>query len=367
MKKIILLSKFIINQNNLNFQNKTFLCAVSGGQDSIVLFFIFLHLQKILNLKVKILHFNHFWHNDNFYSTSGIIKNSYLFNLPILLILPEIPIVSENIGHYWRKNKICQIYTNFPVDEIIFGHTASDQIETSLWHLLRGSGVDGLTSLKKQVFLKINTKFFKIPYSPENYKNKKIYKFYTKPTQFLKFYKFNNHFKKNIYKKKLTLKKKPIILRNYIFYSSVSSHLTITRPLLTIHRSDITSTVYENILPVYIDSSNTSIKYTRNKIRLIIIPLLRYYFHSKIDLNIIKFINIKLYEQENYQKQINTVLLLYLKNPKNISTYYSLNSIMKEYIIRYLLKRYTNNILSNLTYKQIQTIIFGSPGTRTRN
>ena len=55
----------------------------------------------------------------------------------------------------WRHNKLCRIAEFFDSQTVVIGHTASDVIETALWHIVRGTSPKGLISLQPRRALKI--------------------------------------------------------------------------------------------------------------------------------------------------------------------------------------------------------------------
>lgn len=86
------------------FTNNSTLCTLSGGQDSILTFFLLLHSQPKSFL--YILYCHHFWQLKNFFSARLIFRLSYLVNVSYILILPEKNVYNENESRNWRKKKI---------------------------------------------------------------------------------------------------------------------------------------------------------------------------------------------------------------------------------------------------------------------
>lgn len=125
------------------------LCTISGGQDSIVTFFVLLHMitfpkpfllgknKKITTL--EILHCNHFWQSKNIASSRSLFQLSSLFKLPYTLFLPEKQFFTENSTRSWRKRLFFRILYLHKSLVLMTGHTQSDLIETKLNHLFRGT------------------------------------------------------------------------------------------------------------------------------------------------------------------------------------------------------------------------------------
>lgn len=124
---------------------RSILCTVSGGQDSIFTFFLLLHTKKIDSLKIIYCH--HFWQIKNFFSARLIFQISYLVDVPYTLILPQKLVESENESRNWRKKNFCRFSQLEHILTIITGHTETDNLEKNLNNLFRGTSPAGLASL----------------------------------------------------------------------------------------------------------------------------------------------------------------------------------------------------------------------------
>lgn len=163
MKKIISEINSILWEKTKLTPRNICICALSGGQDSVLLFIIFLHLKKQWNIKTQILHFNHFWQEKNFYCSKQVWKLAFVFTNPIYIINSNSFLDSEKTARNWRQQGLERISSIENCEKILTGHTASDRIETSFWHLVRGTSPQGLVSLKYQTNLKVQTEFFNFP------------------------------------------------------------------------------------------------------------------------------------------------------------------------------------------------------------
>lgn len=150
IKNIYLIKKiaFFLKQQKLVKTNQKILLAISGGQDSVCLFFIFLQLKNQWNWFLGIIYCNHLWQKDSFYSFWHNLKISYLFHIPIYLFVPSTRILTEEKARTWRHYTFQRITLFYSYEIIITAHTGSDRIETLFFNLMRGSGTEGLFSLK---------------------------------------------------------------------------------------------------------------------------------------------------------------------------------------------------------------------------
>jgi tRNA(Ile)-lysidine synthase TilS/MesJ len=383
MKKIVSLTNFIVHQNFVSLNSKklcskdkkklkNLLCAISGGQDSILLLFSLLHLRSLYQFNLELVYCNHFWQKSNFSNSKDLFKLAFFWQIPIHIAVPEMEIYSEAIGSNWRKKNFSKIANFSNSEEILIGHTASDQIETAIWHILRGASPNGIASLKEKTVLKNNIPIFQITNS---LKFKKLSNLNSnRHDQLTRFEKVKKFQKQTIFSKKikwlprkfLTSKFSNTSSRKYqdqkfqpksnylkeIFTKKMNTHsfsfvnldfclLTIIRPLLNLHRADICQVTIENNLPIFIDKTNKNVHLTRNKIRLILVPLLRYYFGIKIDLQFKNYLNTTLSEQNFFLTKVIQTTESFCNDPQNLIVFFSLPISLQNSFLKLLISQYT--------------------------
>ena len=152
----------LVNEKKLLIANQSIVLAVSGGQDSICLFFIFLQLKTQWNWDFSLLYCNHLWQKDSFYTMSHLFKLAYLLNVRIYLTITLQKIFTEQKARNWRFLTFQRITQFYLLNVIVTGHSKSDRIETGLFNIFRGSGTKGVTSLdwtkvvNKRCFFKLS-------------------------------------------------------------------------------------------------------------------------------------------------------------------------------------------------------------------
>ena len=164
-----------------------FLCTISGGQDSVLSFFVLLHTFELLSDKkyfrvktmmvkklprdsrnflkkkqsdlllpvrdfleetqdkVHVVYCHHFWQRKNFFSSLFVFRLTFLFRVPYILILPQMTFLTENSSRGWRKKnfyRVSQLERSFTVTT---GHTETDSLEKNLNNLFRGTGSKGFS------------------------------------------------------------------------------------------------------------------------------------------------------------------------------------------------------------------------------
>lgn len=139
-------------------------------------------------------------------------------------------------------------------------------------------------------------------------------------------------------------------------YSNQSGY-TIIRPLINLTKEDILLYNKKNSIKYYIDNTNEDIKYTRNRIRKNILPILK-----KEDKDIhLKFLKYSetLQEYYNYIEDITKEKLnkIYKNNTIDIASFNKEHQFMKKNIIFYILSNIYNDRANIIKDKHIEDII----------
>lgn len=186
--------------------------ALSGGQDSVLLLYLFLKYREELNIKVVVAHINHLLRGeesdkDQNFVTALAEKNGlelFILRKKVKELARENSWSLEEAGRIVRYNYLNNLLREEKAQKIAVAHHLKDQGETILFHLIRGSGVKGFRGM-----------------------------FFEKGD--------------------------------------------IIRPLLNISKEEIEEYCTSNSLEYREDLSNYSDSYTRNKIRLQLLPALKEY------------------------------------------------------------------------------------------
>jgi tRNA(Ile)-lysidine synthase len=194
----------------------TVLVAVSGGPDSMVLLHTLWQLREPLALKVFVAHLNHrmrasatqdAWFVETTARDLGILCICETIDVPTYQRQHKLS--PEDAARRVRYAFLRATATRLGADRIAVGHTADDQAETVLLHLLRGSGLRGLCGIPPV--------------------------------------------------------REPII-----------------RPLIRVPRRDILDYLQTHRLPCREDPSNHQRRYTRNRLRLDLLPALQQHYNPRL-------------------------------------------------------------------------------------
>jgi tRNA(Ile)-lysidine synthase len=135
------------------FADRTIIIAVSGGADSISLLLAFDELknQNKLNLRIVAAHFNHHLRGKESDEDESFIRGIVAARKIELAtghsnLSPQANI--EQNARIERYDFLQQTATNIQAHAVLTAHTVDDQAETFLLNLIRGSGAQGLSSMR---------------------------------------------------------------------------------------------------------------------------------------------------------------------------------------------------------------------------
>jgi tRNA(Ile)-lysidine synthase len=126
--------------------------AVSGGADSVALFLLFLELRETLGLVLSAVHFNHNLRGRfSDLDQKFVCKLAARYDVPCFIAQEDISARSKrergNLEEVARRARYAyfeRLVAQGKMDKIAVAHTADDQAETVLAHILRGTGLAGL-------------------------------------------------------------------------------------------------------------------------------------------------------------------------------------------------------------------------------
>ena len=125
------------------------ICALSGGADSVALLAVLLELRQTLDIRIEAAHFHHNLRGREADRDAEFCR-SLCQKLQIPLHFgkaePRSYRAGESLELQARELRYAFL-RSLPCDRIATAHTADDNTETVLQHLLRGSGLRGLSGI----------------------------------------------------------------------------------------------------------------------------------------------------------------------------------------------------------------------------
>ncbi len=125
--------------------------AVSGGADSVFLLHALRELAPRCDLKLSVIHIEHGIRGEASLADAEFVRElAEHFGLPFHLRQADVPSLPGNLekaARDVRQSFYRELISSGAVDRIATGHTLSDQAETVLYRILRGSGLTGLAGI----------------------------------------------------------------------------------------------------------------------------------------------------------------------------------------------------------------------------
>ncbi|HXY00935.1 MAG TPA: tRNA lysidine(34) synthetase TilS [Candidatus Limnocylindrales bacterium] len=129
--------------------------AVSGGADSVALFLLLLELREKLGIVLSVVHFNHKLRGKASDTDEKFVaKLAAQHDLEFFVAREDIAAKSKreraNLEEVARRSRYAffdRLVSEGRVDRIAVAHTADDQAETVIAHILRGTGLAGVAGI----------------------------------------------------------------------------------------------------------------------------------------------------------------------------------------------------------------------------
>ena len=133
-------------ENLAHLQPGTYILAVSGGVDSVVLLDL---LAKQKELTIVVAHFDHGIRSDSIKDEEFVRNIAAKYGFSYETERVELgPDASEEEARKYRYDFLRKVAATYNANGIITAHHQDDVIETSMINILRGTGRSGLNSLK---------------------------------------------------------------------------------------------------------------------------------------------------------------------------------------------------------------------------
>ncbi len=124
--------------------------AVSGGADSVALLHILHELTPSLGIELCVLHVNHQLRGPESDEDEAFVRQT-AESLGLPVIVEQAPVGSGNLeeeARLARRAVFRRCMELYHLNRVALGHTRSDQAETVLFRLLRGTGLAGLAAMQ---------------------------------------------------------------------------------------------------------------------------------------------------------------------------------------------------------------------------
>ncbi|MFC2059147.1 tRNA lysidine(34) synthetase TilS [Chloroflexota bacterium] len=145
-----------IQKHRLFEKGEHVVVGVSGGPDSVCLLHILAGLRERLGIKLHVAHLNHLLRGAESDADADYVSRlarklgieATVERRDVRVYLREHRLTLEEGARDLRYAFFADVARNLGVEKVVVGHTADDQVETVLMHLLRGSGLTGLGGMQ---------------------------------------------------------------------------------------------------------------------------------------------------------------------------------------------------------------------------
>lgn len=129
-------------------RNPKVVVAVSGGPDSTALLHALTRAAPRLGLKLTAAHLDHGLRPASAADARQVARLCDRLNVPLVSRRESPRAATEEAARELRHAYLESVAANLGAATVALGHTADDQAETVLLHLIRGSGLEGLSAMQ---------------------------------------------------------------------------------------------------------------------------------------------------------------------------------------------------------------------------
>lgn len=271
-------------KDNLVEKNDKIVVGFSGGPDSVFLVEMLMKLRENINFDMVLVHINHLLRRENsdgdekFSIEYGKKKGLQVFSrkINITALGKDMGLTLEEAGRKARYDLFKEVFEKIGANKIALAHNKDDQLETFMFRLTRGAGLEGLEGIvaKRDVYI---------------------------------------------------------------------------RPISEIYKKDIVEYLNKNSIPYRIDETNFENEFTRNSIRLDLIPFIEKRYNPKF--------KDKLYSLIEEIREVNKVLEIRLEEYV-VNNKLSIEKLKKldKYLLSKVLIQYLYSYGIEVSRKKIQLI-----------
>lgn len=158
-------------KDNLIEKNDKIVVGFSGGPDSVFLVEMLMKLKKSINFDIVLVHINHLLRGENsdgdekFSIEYGKKKGLQVFSRKINIIElgKDLSLTLEEAGRKARYDLFKEILKETKSTKIALAHNKDDQLETFMFRLARGAGLEGLEGIisKRDFYIRPISEIYK--------------------------------------------------------------------------------------------------------------------------------------------------------------------------------------------------------------
>ncbi len=145
-----------VEEHHLIAPGDVLLAGISGGADSVCLHYLLLELQKYLDFRFVAVHVNHNLRGEEADRDQEFVEAlCQKTQIPVSVVQKQVQEIAkqkkislEEAGRMARYEAFSEVAKVAGANKIVLAHHQDDLAETMVHHLVRGTGISGLCSLK---------------------------------------------------------------------------------------------------------------------------------------------------------------------------------------------------------------------------
>lgn len=146
--------KQYIQQQNMFQVGDRIVLGVSGGADSVALFMLLSELMQEMSLQLFVVHIHHGIRQEADEDAEYVKQLCEKKGVPFYLYRADIPAMAkekhmseEEMGRSYRYECFADVMEKVDSHKLVVAHHKNDQVETMLFHMVRGTDVAGMTGM----------------------------------------------------------------------------------------------------------------------------------------------------------------------------------------------------------------------------
>lgn len=144
-----------IEENSMILRGECVLCALSGGADSSALMDVLVKNSKRLGIRVCAAHLNHMLRGEDAMNDEAFVREKCKnYGIPLICERADVAAKAKELGQSVelaarniRYDFLRRAKQEFGATKIATAHNANDNLETVLFNISRGSGIDGVCGI----------------------------------------------------------------------------------------------------------------------------------------------------------------------------------------------------------------------------
>ncbi len=144
-----------IEENNMLLRGERVLCALSGGADSSALLDVLVKNSERLGITVCAAHLNHMLRGEDAMNDEAFVQEKCAsYGIPIICERADVAAKAKELGQSVelaarniRYDFLRRAKKEFGAAKIATAHNANDNLETVLFNISRGGGIDGICGI----------------------------------------------------------------------------------------------------------------------------------------------------------------------------------------------------------------------------